>query len=239
MKTASAIMLLAAALSLPAWAEVPHQPRKAGIESKGYVWNQPEKEKTIALSRKGDPAKGKESYRVCQGCHKENAAGKSDADFPQLAGQHITVLIKQMVDVRSGRRDNPKMHPFIASEVLAPEELADVAAYLNSLPIPMTNAKGDGKHLDRGKYLYDKDCALCHGDFGEGDAPKFYPLVASQHFDYLFYEAEQIRDGGRRNANPKMVKVIRKYSDSDLRDVSDYMSRLPPPPGKAALAPAK
>jgi cytochrome c553 len=228
--------MLAALVSLPAWADAgpPKQPRAAGIESKGYVWNQPDKEKTLALSRKGDPVKGKESYRVCQGCHRENASGKSDADYPQLAGQHVTVLIKQMVDVRSGRRDNPKMHPFIANEVLSPEEMADVAAYLNSLPIPMTNAKGDGKHLDRGKYLYEKDCAVCHGDAGEGDAAKFYPMVASQHFDYLFYEAEQIRDGGRRNANPKMVKVIRKYSDSDMRDVSDYMSRLPPPPGKAA-----
>lgn len=223
------VAILVAATSLQALAESAHQPRKAGIESKGYVWNAPDKEKTLALARRGDPAKGKESYRVCQGCHKENASGKSDADYPQLAGQHVTVLIKQMVDVRSGRRDNPKMHPFIAEEVLSPAEMADVAAYLNSLPIPTTNSKGDGKHLERGKYLYDKDCAVCHGDAGEGDGPKFYPLVASQHFDYLFYELEQIRDGGRRNANPKMVKVVRKYSDSDLRVVADYMSRLPPP----------
>jgi len=236
MKPSSLLLILSACASLPAWAQPPVQPRAPGIESKGYVWNKPDKEKTVALSRSGDPAKGKELYRVCQGCHKDNGAGKSDADYPQLAGQHVTVLIKQMVDVRSGRRDNPKMHPFIANEVLSPEEMADVAAYLNSLPIPTSNAKGDGKHLDRGKYLFEKDCAGCHGEAGEGDAVKFYPLVASQHFDYLFYEMEQIRDGGRRNANPKMVRVIRKYSDSDLRDVSDYMSRLPPPVGKTASA---
>ena len=237
MKNAALLLVLCALASPPASADVAPQPHAPGIESKGYVWNQTEKEKTLALSRKGDPVKGKKVYRLCQGCHMENAAGKSVADYPQLAGQHISVLVKQIVDVRSGRRDNPKMHPFIAGEVLTFKDIANVAAYLNSLPIPTTNAKGDGKNLGRGKYLFDKDCSICHGDLGEGDGAKFYPMVASQHYDYLFLEAEQIRDGGRRNANPKMVKVIRKFSDSDLRDVADYMSRLPPPPGMGAPQP--
>jgi cytochrome c553 len=234
MKNASLLLIFTTVVSLPVWADTDKQPHAPGIESKGYVWNQTEKEKTLALSRKGDAVKGKEVYKLCQGCHMENAAGKSVADYPQLAGQHISVLVKQMVDVRSGRRDNPKMHPFIAGEVLTYEDIANVAAYINNLPIPTTNSKGDGLNLERGKFLFGKDCADCHGDLGEGDAAKFYPRVASQHYDYLFLEAVNIRDGQRRNANPKMVKVIRKYSDSDLRIVADYMSRLPPPPGTAA-----
>jgi cytochrome c553 len=173
-------------------------------------------------------------YRVCQGCHLENASGKSGADYPQLAGQHVTVLIKQMVDVRSGRRDSPKEHPFLSEEVLSADEMADVAAYLNSLPIPRSNGNGDGKRLDRGKLLYTRDCASCHGKEGEGDDEKFYPMVIGQHYDYLLRESKQIRDGVRRNAHPKMVKPIRKYSDADIRDVSDYMSRLPIPAKLAA-----
>jgi cytochrome c553 len=234
MKSSFFVLALATLISLPAWADLPPQPRAPGIESKGYVWNRAEKEKSLALSRKGDAVKGKEVYRVCQGCHLANASGKSGADYPQLAGQHVTVLIKQMVDVRSGRRDSPKEHPFLSEEVLSADEMADVAAYLNSLPIPKNNGKGDSKRLDRGKLLYTRDCANCHGKEGEGDDDKFYPMVAGQHYDYLVRESRQIRDGVRRNANPKMVKPIRKYSEADVRDVSDYMSRLPTPGNPAA-----
>ena len=225
------LCLLLGSLSLGVFAaDAP--PRAPGIESKGYVWNQTDREQTFALSLKGDAAKGKESYRVCQGCHKEDASGVSEADYPQLAGQHATVLIKQMIDVRNGRRDNPKMHPFIASDVLSTEEIANVASYLASLPIPATNAKGDGAALDKAQKLYVKACVQCHGAAGEGDGAKFYPRVASQHYDYLLYEMKQIRDGVRRNANPKMVNLIRKYTDADLKGLSDYMSRLPPPAAK-------
>ena len=38
----------------------------------------------------------------------------ADGTFPQLAGQHTTVLIKQMADIRAGERDNPTMYPFAA-----------------------------------------------------------------------------------------------------------------------------
>jgi len=231
-----ALVLTTAIASSAVFAEVEHQPRAAGIETKGYVWNQPDKEKAKALKRKGDPVKGKEAYKGCQGCHKPDASGRAEDEFPQLAGQHATVLIKQMVDVRAGRRDNPKMHPFVGEWVVTAEEIADIAAYLNSLPTPTTNGKGDGKDLDKGKKLYDKDCASCHGDAGEGVAKKFYPMVASQHYRYLLREAREIRDGGRRNAYPKMVKVIKKYTDDDLAAVSDYMSRLPPPAKEAGKA---
>ncbi|TRZ94165.1 MAG: cytochrome C [Rhodocyclaceae bacterium] len=234
MKFTPLFLILSALASLPAWAEVAHQPRAPGIESKGYVWNKPNKEQIFALKHKADPVKGKAAYRVCQGCHKADASGRGDADYPQLAGQHTTVLIKQLVDVRAGKRDNPKMHPFVGEWAVSTEEISDIAAYLNSLPIPTTNSKGDGKHLDRGFAVYEKSCANCHGDSGEGYGDKFYPMVASQHYDYLLYESLQIRDGGRRNANPKMVRIIKKYSDADLQAVADYMSRLPPPRGKLA-----
>jgi cytochrome c553 len=38
-----------------------------------------------------------------------------------------------------------------------------------------------------------------------------------------------IRDGNRRNANPKMVKVVKDYSASDISAVADYMSRISQP----------
>lgn len=222
------LLLLLAALISPARAE-PGPPHAPGIESKGYVWNQQDPELARLLSRQGDPAKGKISYEICRGCHKADASGKPEAGYPQLAGQHPSVLIKQMVDVRAGRRDSPKMHPFIEHDVVASNELADIAAYLHGLPVPATNGRGEGHQLDLGKHLYNRDCASCHGSHGEGDGARFYPRVAGQHYNYLYRETLESRDKGRRNSNPEMVKVLKHYVDSDVAAVSDYMSRLVPP----------
>lgn len=181
------------------------------------------------LMIKGDPVKGKDAYDICRGCHRPDASGKADAGYPQLAGQHASVIIKQMLDVRAGRRDSPKMHPFITGEVVAEQEIAHIAAYLNSLPVPTTNGKGNTRMLDLGKHLYERDCAVCHGKYGEGDGARFYPRVAGQHYAYLYRESKESRDKGRRNSNPEMVRVIKNYTDDDLKAVSDYMSRLVPP----------
>ena len=184
----------------------------------------PEITRLVAL--KADPFKGKVAYEICRGCHKADGSGKGDALYPQLAGQHASVTIKQLVDVRAGRRVSPKMHPFVDKDVVASNEIADIAAYLSLLPTPNTNGKGDGKQTGLGKHLYNRDCASCHGKRGEGDGSKFYPRVAGQHFAYLKRETLESRDKGRRNANTEMVKVLKHYVDADIEAVSDYMSRL-------------
>lgn len=211
---------------LPALAAAPQQPKAPGIESKDYNWNEPGGEKSEILKLKGDTERGRNAYRVCQGCHKPNGAGLSDGTYPQLAGQHATVLIKQMADIRDGRRENPKMYPFAGKHIIDMQEIADVAIYLQNMKIPHDNGKGPGANLVRGKELYKKDCVDCHGENGEGNDKKFYPVLAGQHYKYLLRQIKNIRDGNRRNANPKMVKVVQNYSDADMDAVVDYMSRL-------------
>lgn len=202
------------------------QPREEGIETPDYIWNEMYAEKLQALKARGDVLRGEIAFEVCQGCHRVKALGRPDGSYPRLAGQHATVLIKQMTDVRAGRRDNERMYPFVDKHVIGPQEIADIAVFLQSLPAPPDNGKGEGDALARGKALYDADCQNCHGAQGEGDAAKFYPRVSGQHYRYLLGEGIDIRDGRRRNANPKMVKVVKGYSDADMRAVSDYMSRF-------------
>lgn len=202
------------------------QPRSKGIESKGYVWNEMRGEKLLALRAKGDVQRGEIAFEVCQGCHRSGALGRSDGSYPRLAGQHASVLIKQMTDVRAGRRDNPKMFPFANQHVVTTQEVADIAAFLQSLPSPADNGKGDGREIEKGRASYEADCSNCHGDNGEGNADKFYPRLAGQHYEYLVRQAVAIRDGERRNANPRMVKAVKRYSDTDLQAVSDYISRF-------------
>jgi cytochrome c553 len=193
------------------------------------VWNEMRGEKLIALQARGDALRGEISFEPCQGCHRSDASGRTNGAYPRLAGQHGTVLIKQMTDIRAGRRNNPKMEPFIGDHVVSPMEIADIAAYVSNLPVPKEIGQGPGTGIARGKDLFTKDCATCHGERGEGKGEKFYPMVAAQHYRYLLREVKFIRDGDRRNSNPDMVKVIGQYSNEDLESVADFMAQLAAP----------
>jgi cytochrome c553 len=236
--TLAALLIVASAVAL---AQAP-APKKAGIESKEYKWNAQEGEKIEALKMKGDVKRGKEAYEVCGACHLPSGAGRPDGTFPQLAGQHATVLIKQMADIRAGLRDNPTMYPF-AIQLTDPQELADAAAYINSLCIPQDHGKYDGadaaSQVAKGKELYEKQCKECHGGNGEGNKEKFYPVIAGQHYKYLLRQMTEIRDGKRRNANPDMVKVIKPYTNDQLVAISAYQSSLSMPGSMCKAGPAK
>lgn len=211
----SLVMLLACCVSTPALATTASE------------WNAPYPEKTEALRAKGDPARGAAAFVICQGCHRVGALGRADGSYPRLAGQHVTVLIKQLADVRTGRRSNPKMLPFADHQSLSVQDMADIAAYLSALPVPADQGQGDGKALVLGERLYVLGCASCHGPRGEGDPHRYYPRVSGQHYRYLLRESLAIRDGQRKNAHPDMLRAIRSLGDAELDAVADYMSRLP------------
>ena len=179
------------------------------------------------LELKGDPARGKTIFTICQDCHRKDASGRANGVYPRLAGQYASVLIKQISDIRAGRRNNPSMQPLVTA--LSRNDIADVVSYIQSLPVGESNGKGAGGGASRGRQLYDRDCAACHGANGEGEAAKFYPMVAAQHYRYLLREVFSIRHGDRGNSDPAMVKVVRNYSPIDLEAVADFMSQLPPP----------
>ncbi len=205
---------------------------KDAADEPEYLWNEMQGEKLQALRAKGDPARGEITFEVCQGCHRAQALGRPDGSYPRLAGQHDTVLIKQMTDVRAGRRKNEKMLPFIDRHEIGPQDVADIAVYLSRLPVPPDNGKGPGTDLARGEKSYKARCATCHGPGGEGDANRFYPRVSGQHFKYMLREMIDIRDGARLNANPRMVEVVKAVSNAELEAMADYMSSLPVSPAR-------
>ena len=223
---AAALIPASAVMAQPA-------PKKAGIEAAGYQWNKMDGKTAEALKLKGDAANGEEEYEVCGACHLPNGAGRPDGTFPQLAGQHATVLTKQMVDIVDGLRDNPTMYPFAKEALKHPQAVADTSAYIETLCIPTDHGKYEGPdaamQIAKGKELYEKQCVECHGKNGEGDAKKFYPVIAGQHYKYLLRQMTEIRDGHRRNANPDMVKVIKPYTNEQLVAISAYQSSLKMP----------
>lgn len=186
-------------------------------------------EREEALHLTPNKENGKDVYEVCSACHLPEGWGQSDGTFPQLAGQHRTVIIKQLADIRDGHRDNPTMYPFaLPSEIGGPQSIADVAAYISGLKMNPENGVGPGTDIAHGKKLYEDNCVRCHGAQGEGDDAKFFPRIQGQHYEYLIRQYKWIKEGKRRNANPDMVEQIKNFTDKDTVDVLDYVSRLKP-----------
>ncbi len=199
-------------------------------EGKTHQWMKTGGEREKALELKPDLVHGKDVYEVCSACHMPEGWGRADGTFPELAGQHRSVLIKQLTDIREGNRDNPTMYPFaLTSEIGGEQSVTDVTAYIQKLPMNPENGVGPGTDLAHGEKLYKDNCVRCHGATGEGDGAKFYPRIQGQHYEYLLRQYKWIKEGKRRNANPDMMAQIKDFSDKDTIDVLDFVSRLKPP----------
>ena len=111
-----------------------------------------------AIAVQGNLERGRVAYEPCAGCHLPDGGGRADGSFPQLAGQHASVIVKQLLDIRAGRRQNPLMLPY-AQRLAGSHEIADVALYLSSLPVPPENGRGAGTQLELGESLYVSGCA--------------------------------------------------------------------------------
>jgi len=184
-----------------------------------------------ALALEPDLARGLELFRECAGCHRPEGWGLGNGSVPQVAGQHRSVLVKQLADIRAGNRDAILMVPYAAPEIIGGAQgVADVTGYIGSLEMTSGTSKGPGDDLEHGEQLYAEHCVRCHGARGEGDAEEFVPRIQSQHFHYLVRQFEWIRDGKRRNANAEMVAQIQEFAPRDVSAVLDYVSRLSPPP---------
>jgi cytochrome c553 len=180
---------------------------------------------------------GLEIFRTCALCHEPEGWGMISGAVPQLAGQHRSVVIKQLADFRAGNRDSVLMIPYASVEVIGSvQALADVAGYIDTLEISVANGKGPGRDLELGERLYLENCQRCHGDKGEGNEKEFIPRIGSQHYKYLLRQFQWIRDGKRRNANAEMVEQIQGIKEGKMNAVLDYISRLEPPPELQAPA---
>ncbi len=173
---------------------------------------------------------GKEIYDICATCHEKSGWGKVDGSFPVIAGQHRSVIIKQLIDIRSRNRENPTMYPFSGDDVIGGAQgLADVSAYVSQLPKTLMIGKGTDlkpSQLEMGETLYKEKCIACHGIKGEGNPESFFPRIQGQHYAYLLRQLQWIRDGRRKNANPAMLALIKDLDDKTLSTIANYISHI-------------
>ena len=205
----------------------------------GAAFAQPEKDAARAVEQAihltPNIENGRRVFMVCTVCHAPEGWGTADGRYPQIAGQHASVTVKQLADIRARNRDNPTMRPFTSPQLLGgPQEIADVAAYIAQLPMNPQNGVGPGVDLQYGEKLYRENCVDCHGDRGQGDSKEHVPAIYGQHFYYLMRQFEWIRVGKRRNADREMMEQIHNFTARDEAAVLDYVSRLRPPEDRLA-----
>jgi cytochrome c553 len=205
----------------------------AAITSLQAGWEEIEGNDEAALYLQADHDRGRQIYENCAICHMPEGWGTPNGAYPQIAGQHRSVVIKQLADIRAKNRDNLTMYPFsLPEEIGGAQAIADVALYIERLKMTTATGKGSGKDLVHGEQLYIAHCTECHGKQGEGLQDKAYPLIQGQHYHYLLRQLIWIQNGKRRNVNQRMMAAVADFNRRDLMALSDYISRLPPSEGK-------
>jgi cytochrome c553 len=193
---------------------------QAASDSRGY--DQP-------LAQRADVANGQRLFAACAACHGADGGGMEDGTVPAIAGQHWQVLDKLLLDFRYLRRWDLNMMNNSASDHLrGPQEIADVVAYVNSLPPQPARGTGTGEHRAQGAAVYARLCVTCHGKAAQGDGPKGYPRLAGQHYGYLVRQIQQAIEGRRATFSRAHVQLLKPLTAAEIQGIADYLSGLAP-----------
>ena len=174
---------------------------------------------------------GAELYQTCAACHGPEGRGTPDGEIPAIAGQHGSVLLKQLTDFRHDQRWDERMRNFTDRHHLpGAQDLTDVAAYISYLPRfpPTGKGIGDGTALSAGASVYFQKCERCHGPLGQGNLLLARPRLAGQHYGYLLRQLQETAAGQRPGMDRAHVERLQGVSPDELRGVADYLSRVSP-----------
>jgi cytochrome c553 len=170
---------------------------------------------------------GAELFVHCVACHGGNGAGQQDGSTPRIAGQHYSVLLKELVDFRHGKRWDFRMEEHAKKHFLeTPQDVADVAAFVAQLEGGGDRGIGDGVHAADGARLFGARCASCHGPSGAGNARKVVPRLGGQHYAYLMRQMYDAVDGRRPTLQLVHPAKIAPLDFEQVRAVADYLSRI-------------
>lgn len=177
---------------------------------------------------KPDLAKGQATATVCAACHTADGSRGSPAN-PILQGQHPEYLTKQLIEFKSGKRENAIMKGFAST--LSEDDMKNVAAFYASKQ-PKAGFAKDKQLVALGEKIYrggisDRSipaCAGCHSPTG-GGIPSQNPRLSGQHADYTAAQLVSFRDGIRKN-NAQMSGVAAKLNDREIKALADYIAGL-------------
>lgn len=188
---------------------------------------QADRELRAVLEAAPDTAHGAHLFATCTECHGPHGEGKASGWPPQIAGQHRRVIARELVDYRAGLRRYDPMERIAGRHVLgSTQDVADVAAYVASLPPSPGTSPGPERGVEKGTELYVARCLRCHGARGEGNDERFVPRVAGQQYEYLLRQLHDTIEGRRPNMRPEHLPLFEGCSMEELMGLAAYMSRL-------------
>jgi len=179
----------------------------------------------------GDTAAGKTKSVSCAACH--GADGNSPNPlWPNLAGQHSSVIIQQLKNFQSDARQDPLMTA--RAKPLSTQDMLDIAAYFASQTTKIGEASEElvelGEKIYRGgnKETGLPACIACHGPQGKGNPAAKYPSVNGQKAGYNKKQLMDYKSGARKpEANAAIMRdIASKMSDDEMVAVADYMQGL-------------
>lgn len=185
-----------------------------------------------AAAPMGSVDAGRTKSVTCAACH--GADGNSvTPDWPMLAGQHATYIVRQLQAFKNGERTDVTMKPF--ADLLSDQDMLDVAAYFASqTPTP----KGaDPALVGLGQQIYRGGvpergvaaCIACHGPEGSGNPLAAYPRVSGQHAAYVTKQLNAYASGDRRSdvdLNQMMRNVAGQLFEDEIRALASYVQGL-------------
>lgn len=183
----------------------------------------------------------------CAACHGVNGVSVAPAQ-PNLGGQNVRYLYKQLMDFKLGARKNGIMDAQLKG--LTQQDLADLAGYYSEQS-PWLPGYGNKATAAAAQKLYlggDKTrgiipCAGCHDPKGAGNEWAAFPRLGGQHATYLATQlkmfraagredeglmAEQIRtnDSAKKDEKGMMQVVAAKLSDKDIKMLSEFLAAV-------------
>lgn len=179
----------------------------------------------------GNAVAGQGKTAVCGACHGPDGNSLVPG-FPKLAGQGQRYLLKQMQDIKGGKRVVIEMTGMLSS--LSDQDLADIAAYYaaqkSSVGAADEKSVALGEALFRGGKLGDgvPACTGCHSPDGVGNAQAGFPHLGGQHADYIKKQLTAYRRGERSNDGETMVmrSIAAKLSDQEIEALAQYIQGL-------------
>ena len=173
----------------------------------------------------GGAGRGGQIYAVCAACHGVEGMGQPDGFAPVIAGQHASVLLRQLRDYRDGTRWDPRMeHVAQLRAISRPEDLSAVADHVSRLTPVGPASRGSGRHLGSGARVYLDRCADCHGATGQGSAARGVPRLAGQHAAYLQRQVLDAVEGRRPLLRATHGAMFSRLSADSLDGLTDYLA---------------
>jgi cytochrome c553 len=193
---------------------------------------------------------GEEINETCAGCHGEFGQGGKEGEYPRLAGQPMSFIVKQLLLFRERTRPNLAMVEYVDHRQMPDQDIVNISAYLAAIELPsklppadesapgfnayqrlldakrvvqIPRAEGD---VENGKRLY-RECRACHGSDGYGDHKKGVPMLAGQYTSYLWRQVPKYLDGIRiHDEDSPSDELLREFPETELRDIFAYLSVL-------------